>query len=166
MVLDEFRFKGDALFTTVRNDLKTNKRSYHKILRAVGKKGIVLHLTKDQGQLDFLLSLDSVDRKIITVMPDATDRSIFANSFITNNGSKITVFESISDVMEGPIETLIIDSSTFDLDPLLSKIQNEINLIVLFKSARHLPLDKLPLDNFETQYENDTFAILQKNSVK
>lgn len=166
IVLDDFRFKGNFLYKSVRDDLNLNKKTYHKILRAVGKKASILHCTEDNGQIDFLLSLDSVDRKIITVMPDEASRSIFANSFITNNGSKITVVENILQALERQIDTLIIDSKAIDMDPLFAKIQNEITILILLKTASNIPFDKLPVLDFETRYENDNFVLLQKKELK
>jgi len=88
IVMEDFRYKGDTLFKAVRKDLNKNKETYKNLLALLGKKQSIIHLSKDFGQLDFLLALDSTDRQIITFIESQSARDSFKNSFIVHKYKK------------------------------------------------------------------------------
>jgi hypothetical protein len=95
IIKQEYRFKGDQLYKTVVSDLKENRTLYHEMLTIIDKKAAIVNISKGLGQLDFLLLLDSADRKICTFIEDETTRNIVKNSFITNHYNRLTVAASI-----------------------------------------------------------------------
>ncbi len=86
LVLKDFRYKGEALFSEVKKDLNANANLYFQILRQLEKKGNILHASEDNGQLDLLLKLDGPDRKIFSLVENAETRAILQNSYIDMAG--------------------------------------------------------------------------------
>ncbi len=163
-VLLEFRYKGDTLYKEVRADLKENRSTYKAITDAIGKKDSIVHLSKDHGQLDFLLVLDSRDRKITNFIADETSRAIFKNSFITNYHSKITVANTIDEAMTAQANVLIVNLNLAESTSVLKKINNEIIILILLKASKDLSIEKSILTSFAINFENDSFMLLKKSN--
>lgn len=135
LILEDYRYKGDSLFKAVQQDLKDNKDTYAHISKIIGKKDSITHLSKDAGQLDFLLSLDAVDRKIVSFIENEKDRVIAQHSFISNNHSKITIADTYEKALETKANVLIINLPTFPKDQLEASIQEGIDCIILIKDS-------------------------------
>ena len=161
-VLQDFRYKGDALYKEVRNDLKENKSPYKAILKAVGKKDTIIHLSQDHGQLDFLLTMDSRNRKITSFIANETSRAIFKNSFITNYHSKITVTNSIDEAMATRANVLIVNLNLAESASVLKKINDEVTILILLKESKSLSIENSNLTGFAINFENDNFILLKK----
>ena len=159
-VLQEFRYKGNALYKKVRADFKKNKSTYKALTDAIGKKDKIIHLSENYGLLDFLLLLDSRDRKINTFIADQDSRAIFKNSFITNFHSKIKVANSIGEAMEEEANVLIVNLTESEL--ILEKISDEIDILVLLKASRNLSTKNISKKGFAINFENDSFILLKK----
>ncbi|MBO0591069.1 MMPL family transporter [Cellulophaga sp. E16_2] len=161
IVLDDYRYKGDALYHSVKNDIKSNKDIYQTILKTVGEKDIVLHLSNDAGQLDFLLALNAIDRKIISYIKNVNNRTIVKNSFITHT-KNITCADTTEELLPLKANTLILSNNCITEDQLKSMIHTELNCVIFLKESRHL-LDTYKLNlNFECTYQTENSIILTK----
>lgn len=162
LVLEDFRYKGDEIYKEVRKDLKTNKAAYKKMIDIIGQDDKVLHLSKNKGQLDFLLALDSIDRKIIRYISNPNFKSIFANSFITQNYQNIQLADSNEDLMLQNGNVLICDSESLDLNVWETKIRHEIGILIILNGLSEVEFQNLNSFGFRTNFQNDSFIILKK----
>ncbi|MDO6603296.1 1-acyl-sn-glycerol-3-phosphate acyltransferase [Arenibacter palladensis] len=161
-ILEDYRYKGDIIYRTVKKDLKNNSKIYAQISKRIGSSDSIIHLSKDFGQLDFLLSLNAVDRKIFTYLADEEIRPIVKNSFISEQIAKLTLSETIDEAMAMPAEIMIIDLEIRDLDSLAPTIKNNIRLLMLVKDGTKL-LERIILSTgFKNVFENENLIILEK----
>ncbi|WP_179348911.1 MMPL family transporter [Winogradskyella pacifica] len=161
ILLDEYRYKGDALYKTVKKDINTNKELYKKIIDTVGKKDTIIHLSDDAGQLDFLLALDAVDRKIISYIENTEYRTLVKNSFITNSRN-INCVDSFEETLSFKANTLIIRATNITEAQLKPMIQSDLNHIIFLKESKHL-LATNTLDlGFDCTYQTENMTILSK----
>ncbi|WP_159022226.1 MMPL family transporter [Formosa sp. L2A11] len=160
-LLDDYRYKGDLLYKCVKNDIKINKDIYLKVLHTVGVKDTILHLSDDAGQLDFLLALDGVDRKIVSYIKNIENRIIFKNSFITNSRN-ITCPDSIEETFAFKPNTLIINNIDITETQLKSMLHPNLNYIIFLKeNSSKFTLNKIDL-GFVSTYETENLTILSK----
>jgi len=76
IVLQDYIYKGDSIYKTVKKDLKVYAETYKAILDVIDSKDSIIHLSKDYGQLDYLLSLDSEDRKTALYIENSNIRTM------------------------------------------------------------------------------------------
>ena len=162
ILLDEYRYKGDALFKRVQSDIEMFKDDYETILNAVGKKDTIIHLSKDVGQLDFLLSLHSVDRKLITFIEDDQIRLIVKNSYISNNLNRINLVNSRGEALKFKAETLVIGVKLISEKEICLLKKSDIIQVVLLKESRNLCLQPILDLGFDKSFYNDSLIILTK----
>ncbi|HLV13902.1 MAG TPA: MMPL family transporter [Xanthomarina sp.] len=162
MVLEEFRYKGDALYQRVKSDLKANKTVYKTIMDSVGEKDTILHVSKTCGQLDFLLALDGPDRKIFTYFEDAPVGKIIKNSYLSNNHYKISVFDTLEKVLQQQANLLILDEIPFTNKQLEAVISNGVTKIILLHSNLELSSEIIKNQLFEVSYQTEDVMILTK----
>ncbi|MGI9553142.1 MAG: MMPL family transporter, partial [Aurantibacter sp.] len=132
-VLEEFRYKGNDIYKAVDQDFKKNRSIYKKVIDSVGNQANIVHLAQDLGQLDILLSMDSVDRKIHSYYPEKETRKRIANSFTAQYRSRISVYNSVEEAMGQKTDTFILNLDTFDFENLTSNISDEIVILILLK---------------------------------
>ncbi|MFD2542760.1 MMPL family transporter [Lacinutrix gracilariae] len=161
IVLEDYRYKGDALYQKVKTDLKTNAKIYKTILDVVDEKASIVHLSKDAGQLDFLLALDRPDRKIYTYITDQEESIIVKNSYIANTHYKIVVSNTIEETLENKANVAIINLEGLS-EKEIKNMANTANLFILLKDCRNLYTDILKSLGFKLEIENDTLSILKK----
>jgi 1-acyl-sn-glycerol-3-phosphate acyltransferase len=111
VVKNDYRYKGDKLFQKIKKDLKHRKTEYKNILEVIDKNATIANLSADDGQLDFLLLLDSADRKICTYIEDETTRNIVKNSFITTHYNRIQFASSKKETLSYAADTFIVQAS-------------------------------------------------------
>ncbi len=111
VVKQDYRYKGDAFYSGVVADLKENKTTYKKALDLIGKKSIIVNISDGDGQLDFLLLLDSADRKICTFIEDKISRDIVTNSFITAHYNRMVFATSKEEALTHPADVFILKAS-------------------------------------------------------
>ncbi|GBF19571.1 MULTISPECIES: 1-acyl-sn-glycerol-3-phosphate acyltransferase [Arenibacter] len=161
-ILEDYRYKGDSVYRAVKKDLRNNSKIYTLISKRIETTDSIIHLSKEYGQLDFLLSLNAVDRKIFAFLADEEIRPIVKNSFITQQIAKLTLTASIEEALEQPADIMIIDLEIQDLDSLVPKIINNIRLVILVKDGVKL-LEKIILSTgFKNVFEYDNLIILEK----
>jgi len=111
IVKQDYRYKGDSLYKKVVADLQANKTAYKAALDLIDKKSSIVNISDGDGQLDFLLLLDSANRKICTFIKDEVSRSIVANSFITAHYNRMEFATSAAEALEYPADVIIMDVS-------------------------------------------------------
>ncbi|OMP31456.1 1-acyl-sn-glycerol-3-phosphate acyltransferase [Mangrovimonas sp. DI 80] len=160
IVLEDFKYKGVDLYTKVKSDLKVNAEIYRTILDQVDKRATILHLSKNCGQLDFLLSLDSPDRKIISCITDKNVRDILKSSYISNNNSKIAYVESVEELLKAPADTCILNTGGYPENDLRKLLKNftGTQLVLLNMGTKEF----CSLENYTVQFEQKHLVILNK----
>ncbi len=161
LILDNCRFKGDTLYKVVKKDLKNNAETYKKILENVGATDTIVHLSKDFGQLDLLLALDSVDRKIISYLENQEARAVLRNNYLTYNYSKIKVVDSVEEALGNASNVLILNLEGFDMKSISKEDWNEITILILLKEVRMLVKDAKTM-GFEIGKEGNQYVVLVK----
>ena len=162
ILLDDYRYKGDSLYKSIRDDIKIYQNDYQTILNSIGEKDTIVHLSEDTGQLDFLLALHAVDRTIISYIENKTNRAIVKSSYITNN-NKIICIDSIENAIDYKANVLIVNLKNIDIEKqILPFIKSDLNHIVLLKESRNLHLVSAHDLGFEYGYQNETITILTK----
>ncbi len=160
-VLDQYRFKGKKLYNKVQENLKKNASVYGQLLDIIEKKAKITHLSEDHGQLDFLLALDSADRKINVYLEDKTTRQIVQNSFITHNRRNIQVAPTPADAMTKEAQVLLLDQNPTDWGRIQKEL-NEIGILLLLKNGMNLPLKNITEAGFTISVQNDNFIIAKR----
>lgn len=160
-VLDQYRFKGRKLYKKVQEDLKKNASVYGQLLNLLEKRTKITHLSEDHGQLDFLLVLDSIDRKVNVYLEDKTTRQIVQNSFITHNRRNIQVASTPADAMTKEAQVLLLDQNPTDWGRI-QKIIDEIGILLVLKNGMNLPLKNITEAGFTISVQNDNFIIAKR----
>ena len=163
MILENYRYKGDALYKAVRSDLKDNAFIYKEILDSVDDAATIAHISHDYGQLDLLLALDSIDRKIVTYLENPRAQEILKHNYLTQNYSKITVVDTIDEVLERSTQVLIIESPRYGLPAMDKEKWQEIGILIFLKKAMVLVEETVKL-GFEVEHKNQRFTVL-KNPI-
>ena len=164
IVLEDYRYKGDELYKRVKHDLKEHSQAYKSLMDAIDKNASLIHVSKDCGQLDFLLSLDSSDRKIITYIEDELVRDIVANSYITNTHYKIAIADTLESLNDSLGNTLILNSSDEIKNISERIVLKNIEQIILLKESQQYYLKDLEANNFKIVTDNTEFTILKKEN--
>lgn len=165
ILLDDFRFKGDTLYKKVRQDLKTHQETYQHILNLVGEMDTIVHLSKDAGQLDFLLTLNAIDRTIVTYIEDKDIRLIVRNSYIANK-HKITFADSVENALTQKASIVIININTIVVDQIITFLNNDVTHIILLKEGLELSIESLLDLGFINSFQDKSMIILTKQLIK
>ena len=161
IVLEDYRYKGDALYKTVKTDLKNNSENYKRIIDTITEKDGILHISKDFGQLDFLLALDRPNRKLFTFIESDPERALVKNSYISNTHYRISIFDSIEETLENKTQVAIINSEHI-AENQIKNMANSANLFILLKESRNLYTEVIFQLGYQTEFENETLIILKK----
>ncbi len=161
IVLEEYRYKGDSLFRSVKNDLSENAETYFKIISEIQKNESILHISEDCGQLDFLLALDGPDRKIFSVIEDSEVLKMLQNSYITNQYGKLHFVDSVEKTEGTIFETLII-SNLFE-ETISEEFLKEyaIKTIVLLDETLSEKTEKFSTFGFQSVYRDNNIGIFK-----
>lgn len=135
IVLEDYRYKGDAFYKSIKADLKIHALPYKSILSLADEKARVLHFSKDVGQLDFLLSLDGPSRRIFSCFRNNTNRTIVENSFIYNDYGRITCFNDSNEIAQLSFDIAIINTEEKEANIADFISRKEIENIVLLKES-------------------------------
>ncbi|HUH47998.1 MAG TPA: 1-acyl-sn-glycerol-3-phosphate acyltransferase, partial [Arenibacter sp.] len=162
IILNDYRYKGDILYRTIKKDLKKYGNTYDRISKYIGPTDTLVHLSKDQGQLDFLLSLNAGDRKIITYLEHKSIRSIIRNSFITKQVAKLTLVNGIDEALKLESNVLIINLGEKEWHQVDEKIKNTVALLILLKDSTILSERTAIRSNFNAILESEKLIILKR----
>jgi hypothetical protein len=163
MVLEDYRYKGDDLYQTVKKDLNTYKEIYNTVLWAIDEKAKIIHISKDYGQLDFLLVLNSIDRKINCYIEDDTVKPILQNSFITNKNKNINFENTLEATLNKSGNTLILNSHDLSQEQIKTVLNNTINLVILVKECRNLYSEFIDKLEFKPIKEDNNLLIFERS---
>lgn len=105
LVLSNFVYKSEAIYTTVKKDFDKNITLYHDVSQLIELKAKVLHISDDFGQFDLLLNYYSNTRKITTFIADEVKVKVAKNNFIGKD-RVINYIDKLSEVSN--IDTLLI----------------------------------------------------------
>ena len=162
MVLEEYIYKGDDLYQTVKKDLDTYKDIYNTILWEIDTKAEITHISKDYGQLDFLLALNSIDRKIISYIEDDMVKVILQNSFLTNKNKNINFKNTLEATIKTSGNTLILNTNTLSEEQINTILNNSINFVFLVKESRNLYAGLIIKLGFESIKERENLMIFKR----
>jgi 1-acyl-sn-glycerol-3-phosphate acyltransferase len=166
IVLEDYRYKGDAIFRSAKNDLKENSETYFKIISELSKTGSMLHISEDFGQLDFLLALDGPDRKIFSVIEDEKTREILQNSYMIHNYNKLQFVDSINESIFNSVETLILSSKGKIAELPNYLTENSFKTVVLLKEAALKNPENLSTFGFQNVYRDSKMGIFKREEIK
>ena len=162
MVLEEYIYKGDDLYQTVKKDLDTYKDIYNTILWEIDTKAEITHISKDYGQLDFLLALNSIDRKIISYIEDDMVKVILQNSFLTNKNKNINFKNTLEATIKTSGNILILNTNTLSEEQINTILNNSINFVFLVKESRNLYAGLIIKLGFESIKERENLMIFKR----
>lgn len=162
IVLEDYRYKGDAFYKTVKKDLKTYKEIYGTIINTIDKKDTIIHLSKDYGQLDFLLTLNANGRKIISFIEDDTVRTMLQNSYITNKYKNIYFENTIEEALKNPANVVILNINECSQKQIKSILKTNIDLLILLKESRNLYSEIINYLDFKLYFENENLIIFKR----
>ncbi|KAB1066572.1 MMPL family transporter [Tamlana haliotis] len=160
-LLDDYRYKGQALYNDVRSDLKTYKITYQNILDTLGEKARIAHISNDAGQLDLLLTLHAVDRKIISYIENQKYRTIVKHNCISNT-RYITCVDSLDELLNYPANVLILNTNQTNHEAAITPFLNTVNHIVLLKASRDFDSTWIFQHGFQLSYQDQNSIILTK----
>jgi len=145
VVKQDYRYKGDALYKKVAKDLKATKESYKKALDLIAKKSTVTTISEASGALDFLLLLDSSDRKIYTYIEDKETKNIVKNSFIAIQYKTIYFTDTTVETLEQPSDYVILDASKIEWFTKLNQNSKSIlDFQMLYQDQKLSIFKKMP----------------------
>ncbi len=153
LVLLEYRYKGNTIYNTVKSDLKLYATTYKKIIDYLDSKASIIHLSKDFGQLDFLLKLDAPDRKITTYIKDSEARKIVANSYITYNYKKYNFSNTVLEALKDTANVAIVNLDSFNSEEVIALLKSEITILILLKESKSLHIDNVLENGFTIDKE-------------
>lgn len=168
IILEEYRYKGDSHYRKVKKDLNENAENYFEILKQIGSKEIVAHFSEDFGQLDFLLALDSHDRKIYSLLDDQEATKILRNSYLTHKSGNIHFTSTVSETMLPAAETLIISSEKMAQQMIGKLSAYSFKNIVLLKGAISSETKNISSLGYQNVFRNTNISIFKPtgNQVK
>ena len=161
VLLEDYRYKGDQLYKSVKADLKQYSKDYKSIMDVLDNRETIIHISKDAGQLDFLLALDRPDRKLFTYIEDQNHRAIVKNSYIASTHYKIYINHSIEKTLQNEANTIILNSNSIDENQIKS-IANTANIFILLKENKLQYTDLIKTLGFREFFEDETLIILKK----
>ncbi|TMM58535.1 glycerol acyltransferase [Maribacter algarum] len=162
LLLENFRHKGGDIYKTVKTDLKENASAYRTILEAIGEKDKIIHLSKDHGQLDLLLALDSIDRKIYSYLENDEARTILKNNYLTHQYSKIKVGDYFKEALEHEANVLILNLDSIFTSQLEDPLRERISILILLKSNRPDIREFAIGKGFSIEIQEDNLTILKR----
>ena len=161
IVLEEYRYKGDALYRNVKKDLSENAEIYFDIIRQVEKSGDIAHISEDSGQLDFLLALDGPDRKIFSFIEDNETRTILQNSYITQKYGRLHFTDSVSETLLSNVETLIVSSEKMASEVISQLPELSVKTIVLLKEFISKQTENITTLGYQNVYRKANISIFK-----
>ena len=130
-IADSYLFKERKVYNSVNLDFKEKEEQYYKLLKRIDKKAMILHLSEDYGQLDLLLTLDSLDRKITIHNISKENQEITKNNYLLQN-KKIAFANSVEKAFEKNFEVLILNRNISEKEYKLVE-KHHFSMIIAMK---------------------------------
>ncbi len=166
IVLEEYRYKGNDLYSSVKKDLKERAKDYFKIISLVEITDNVVHISKDMGQLDFLLALDSPDRKIFSYVDNPEVRVVLQNSYITNHYQKLDFVDSSQKALSKNADVLIISSDLYGAEIFERIAKQNIETIIFLNEVSSQQTEALTELGYQNDLEASTISIFKLSELK
>ncbi|MGJ8664953.1 MAG: MMPL family transporter [Patiriisocius sp.] len=164
LILEEYRYKGTKLYNEVKKDLQINASNYKAVAEMLPKDATIANISKSSGQLDFLLALDSANRKINSYIQNGETREMLQHSFLTNSELRLHFVENTSEILKSDIEVFMIDSDDFSEVEFLAFQNEKVQLVVLIDSPQQISEALLKREGFETLHTVVNLSIFKKIS--
>ncbi len=164
LILEEYRYKGTRLYNEVKKDLQINASGYKAVAETLPKDATIANISKSSGQLDFLLALDSANRKINSYIQNDVTREMLQHSFLTNSELRLHFVENTSEILKSDIEVLMIDSDDFSEVEFLAFQNEKVQWVVLIDSPQQISEAFLKREGFETLQTVVNLSIFKKIS--
>ncbi|MEP0263978.1 1-acyl-sn-glycerol-3-phosphate acyltransferase [Dokdonia sp.] len=162
-VLEEYQHKGNAVYARVKKDLKRYNTTYKEVLKAIGPNDNITHISDDDGQLDILLTLSGIDRKIVSYIENDMTRAILQNSYLANKYKAVKTEASIDDALKNKATVLIINSSKIHQNQLSHIVSDtDTTLIILLKKSIELYSETMNNSGFSIYYKSEDTIILKR----
>ncbi len=155
ILISNYIYKDKNILKLVKEDFKTNKKTYHSLHNIVPIKSTILHLADDFGQIDILLTAKHIDRKITTYISDTKKQTVAKNCY-TNTYKKVTYCNRLKDLQIDSFKTLLI--SDFNDSTLIDSINlsNFEQIIMVGQQG------EFKIKGFEIIREKNTVYLLNK----
>ncbi|NHF60554.1 MMPL family transporter [Flavobacteriaceae bacterium TP-CH-4] len=164
-ILEHYRYKGNTIYSAVKNDLKKQANTYYQIAKELGEKDRVVHLSKNYGQFDLLLSLDAIDRKISLYLEKMEAREIVQNNFLTHQYSKISVVNSLEEVLSVNPNVLIIDTDSIDPTSLPESFMTAIHILIILKDGKSMTPQDAMAFGFEPVVQGEGYLSYKRKKI-
>lgn len=157
LILEEYRYKGDVLYESVKRDLKNNRTAYFSLLPFIGQNETILHLTDSVGQLNSLLAMDNPSRKITSVVFDKSKLAIAQYTVTANGPYKLNYLGLVPDQ---PFDILILNFSeshhlrNFDLS-----LKQPLKMLILIHHGKVLADEQGLTTNMKLVSKNDIIQL-------
>ncbi|GEQ85244.1 glycerol acyltransferase [Patiriisocius marinistellae] len=162
LILEEYRYKGSSLHSKVKMDLRANGLSYKTIAATLPKNSTITHISNSSGQLDFLLALDSANRKITTRIENSKTLKILRQSYLTLSDLKLNFVIKTSEILNLDNDVLIINSDGFSESEFLAFQKQTLQWVVLIDSPQQISEAFLILEGFEILRTATNLSIFKK----
>lgn len=161
IILEDYRYKGDKLYRSVKHDLKENAEVYYQAIRHVEQKRNIAHISGGSGQLDLLMALDGPERRIFSFIEDSELLSILENTYIEQKYGKLHFTDSLAEIFHADNETLIVSLEKM-MPEVMAELPNlALKTIVLLKCTTSEIEEDLNGLGFQNVYRHTNISIFK-----
>lgn len=148
-----FLYKENEIIKEVKKDFGLNKTSYFNLNQHIGKNDVVLHLSKDYGQVDVLLTLQEAQRKVFSFNQNETNRKIALQNYFLKRRS-IKYLNSI-DEFQKEADVLLISDGSFNIDTIKTLPKKIIFL--------NVPSSMEKFNQYSLQFQSENITVYALN---
>ncbi|TDQ28867.1 MMPL family transporter [Tenacibaculum caenipelagi] len=133
-IVNSYLYRGKKVYNQVKLDLKNKRELYSNLLLKLNEKESITHLSEDYGQLDFLLTLDSLDRKIIIHNNSEKNQELIKSNYLVKH-KKITLVNDFHKALALKSNVLIINRNLEKEEYKLIEDQDFSTIVILQKDV-------------------------------
>ena len=163
LVLQEYRYKGNKFFRSVKIDLKEFEESYFEVLVHLPQKSRIAHFSEEVGQLEFLMSLHGPTRKIYSVVEDPEILAFLKKSYLTNKNGNLHFVPSSSQIELKEQDAVLISSEKMASELALQTLEH-VKIIILLKHARSFEAKYTKLLKHRITYSDANIVIFDNRA--
>ena len=154
-LLNSYDYKEIQIVQSVKSDLNANLESYHRLNKYISPKAKVLHIAKDYGQLDMLLTLQESHRKIITFIEEEQKTAVAKTNYILKK-RVILYLDDFNEIVANKYDVVLISNGNFEIEKII-KVSDRIILI----NNSNLKIKFIDI-GFEIEAEENQLIVLKK----
>jgi 1-acyl-sn-glycerol-3-phosphate acyltransferase len=155
MIINSFAYKEQDVVKSVRTNIQNKLELYYHINKYIGAKASVLHIANDSGETTVLLSLQQVQRKIMSYIPDEEKRDIALTNYI-NKKRSIKYIDTISAAANTLFDVILMADNTVVIP---EQVLRNTNCVIL---AGNL-VEQSRYPEFSATHEEVGFIVLRRN---